>query len=115
MDATESPCVIVTTTWPAEGANDAADTARALVESGFAACVQVSSEVLSVYRWQGVVEQAAERVLSIKTTQARVAALQERLATLHPYDVPEFVVTPILGGSDAYLTWVRTSVAPATE
>ena len=64
----------------------------------------------SVYRWAGVVEQAAERQLVIKTTAQRLERLQGRLIELHPYDVPECVVVPILGGSEGYLDWLVESV-----
>jgi uncharacterized protein involved in tolerance to divalent cations len=30
---------------------------------------------------------------------------------LHPYEVPEFVVVPIIDGNDAYLRWVGESTA----
>jgi uncharacterized protein involved in tolerance to divalent cations len=38
--------------------------------------------------------------------------LRERLATLHPYEVPEFLVIEATGGSDAYLGWLRLETAP---
>jgi periplasmic divalent cation tolerance protein len=28
------------------------------------------------------------------------------LKRLHPYEVPELVATPVVGGSEAYLQWV---------
>jgi periplasmic divalent cation tolerance protein len=51
----------------------------------------------------------------LKTAGARVDALQERLGTLHPYDLPELVVIPIEGGDPAYLAWIieQTSPEPA--
>jgi len=30
---------------------------------------------------------------------------------LHEYEVPEFIVVPIVGGSQAYLNWIRESTA----
>ena len=47
----------------------------------------------------------------MKTTMNRIPALQARLQQLHDYDLPEFIVMPIVGGSDAYLQWVRESTA----
>ena len=68
-------------------------------------------EMESIYRWKGQVEADHERQLVIKTTVARVAALRARLHELHDYDVPEFIVMPIAGGSEAYLNWIRESTA----
>jgi periplasmic divalent cation tolerance protein len=99
--------VIVLTTFPADG--DAVSVARALVDRRLAACVNVLPPMQSVYRWEGRVDEAAERQLVIKTTAARVEELKSALASLHPYDVPECVVVPISGGSDAYLRWLAES------
>ena len=81
--------------------------ADALVSEGLAACVNIGGPVQSVYRWQGVVEKATEIPLTIKTTAAKQANLIERLIALHPYDVPEAIVVPIIGGYAPYLNWVR--------
>ena len=45
----------------------------------------------------------------IKTTRERVPALLQRLRTLHPYAVPEFLVLPIVDGSEEYLGWIDAS------
>ncbi|MBZ1350012.1 divalent-cation tolerance protein CutA [Alcaligenaceae bacterium LF4-65] len=81
--------------------------AEALVSEGLAACVNVGAPVQSVYRWQGALEKATEIPLTIKTTVAKQAKLIARLIALHPYDVPEAIVVPILGGYAPYLNWVR--------
>ena len=99
--------VIVLTTLPVE--HDAPAFARTLVEEGLVACVNLLPPMQSVYRWQGRVENADERQVVMKTTSARVPDLERRLRQLHPYDVPEFLVLPVDGGSDAYLAWVRDS------
>jgi periplasmic divalent cation tolerance protein len=55
------------------------------------------------------VQHDRERQVLMKTTSGRVEALAQRLAALHPYAVPELLVIPVAGGSDAYLSWVRGS------
>jgi periplasmic divalent cation tolerance protein len=102
-----SQCVIVLTTLPADG--DAGALARTLVAERLAACVNVLPPMVSIYLWKGGVEEASERQLVIKTTAARVTDLQNRLKTLHPYEVPEFLVLPIAEGSRDYLSWVAES------
>lgn len=101
--------VIVLTTLPS-GA-DAAALARTLVAERLAACVNVHQEMGSIYRWDGAVAEETERQMVIKTSRAQVGALWERVRDLHPYDVPEFVVLPIIDGSDAYLRWIGDSTA----
>jgi periplasmic divalent cation tolerance protein len=65
----------------------------------------------STYRWQGAVETATERPLIIKTHASRLELLKKRLNDLHPYDVPELLVLPVVEGGDDYLRWVAEAVA----
>ena len=102
-----SDAVIVLTTWPA--ARDADELARTLVGERLAACVNLLGEMRSTYRWKDAVEVEAERQLIIKTTSRQLRALQQRLSALHPYDLPEFLVLPIAGASEAYLEWLQAS------
>ena len=104
---TESEQVLVLTTLPASG--DAAEFARALVEARLAACVNLMPPMESVYRWEGRVEREPERQVLIKTSRDRVPALWDRVKQLHPYEVPEFIVLPIVDGSAAYLKWIGES------
>ena len=83
---------------------------RTLVEERLAACVNVLPVMTSIYRWSDGIEEDPEHQVIIKTTRARVPALRERLQALHPYDVPEFIVLPIVDGSDAYLKWMGEAV-----
>ena len=99
---------LVLTTFPADGDADAF--ARTLVEERLAACVSVLPPMQSTYRWQGKVESADERQVLIKTKAAQVAALEVRVAELHPYEVPEFLVLTIEAGSPTYLSWLADSV-----
>lgn len=96
--------LIVYTTAPR--AEIAADLARELVERELAACVQIVGPIQSVYRWKGAVESAPEWLCLIKTTRERFPALEAAIRTLHPYETPELVATPITHGSAAYLQWV---------
>ena len=100
--------VIVLTTMPADA--DTGDLAALLVGERLAACVNVMGPMQSVYRWRGEVEHADERQLLIKTTAARVPALEARLKELHRYEVPEFLVVPAVRGSAPYLAWLRESL-----
>jgi periplasmic divalent cation tolerance protein len=85
--------------------------ARALVEERLAACVNVVPGVRSVYRWQGAVEEAEEVLLVVKTTPERFQTLRDRVASLHPYQVPEVVGLPVQDALPAYRAWVQESVA----
>ena len=85
---------------------DAERIARALVERGLAACVNVVPGLVSVYRWKDRLEREDELLLLIKTRAERLEALREALLAVHPYEVPELIVLPIQGGHAPYLAWL---------
>ena len=102
------PIRIVLTTCSSPG--DASKLGRTLVEEHLAACATLIPAVQSIYHWQGAVESAAEVLLLIKTSSARNQEVQSTVASLHSYEVPEFLVLPVLGGSNAYLAWLGASL-----
>ena len=103
-DPALADCVLVFVTIPDD--LDADGFAAGLVTAGVAACVNVLAPMRSTYRWEGQLETESERQVVIKTTNAGVPALWQRVRDLHPYDVPEFIVVPIIDGNEAYLRWV---------
>jgi|SRR5713226_9391009 periplasmic divalent cation tolerance protein len=105
----DNDCVIVLTT--IGSATDPQTIASVLVHERLAACVNALPDMESTYRWKGGVESERERQLVIKTTADRVAALQARLHELHPYELPEFIVLAVDGGSERYLAWIKASTA----
>jgi len=101
--------VMVLTTVPEKF--DAAAFARTLIEERLAACVTVLPPQVSTYRWDGAIEVAREHQVIIKTTSGRVDALHEAVRRRHPFDLPEFLVIPVLKGDAGYAQWVRQSIA----
>lgn len=101
---------MVTVTTPDEEL--AGELARVLVAERLAACAQVGGPILSTYRWEGEVQVDREWLVTAKTVEGRVPALARRVQELHPYDVPEVVAVPAVGGSEAYLDWVRAESSP---
>lgn len=86
--------------------------AQKVVEERLAACVNIVGPIKSVFRWKDGVEQAAEHLLVMKTTVDCTPALGARIEELHPYETPEFLSLPAVGGVRAYLEWIVNSVAP---
>ncbi len=77
-----------------------------LVSERFAACANVLPAVESIYRWKENVENANETLVLFKLREDRQSAFQEKLRSLHPYEVPEIIFVPVSSGLPEYLGWV---------
>jgi periplasmic divalent cation tolerance protein len=84
--------------------------AHHLVESRTAACVNIVRQI-SIYRWQGKVEEAREWLLLIKTTADAFEKVRHAITELHSYELPECISLTIEDGSPNYLQWIADSVA----
>ncbi len=93
---------MVTTT---DDRDNAQSIARVLVELKLAACVQILGPITSTYRWEGAVETAEEWQCLIKTRRDRLGDVEDVIRSLHPYDIPEIIAMPIVGGDLDYLSW----------
>jgi periplasmic divalent cation tolerance protein len=79
---------------------------RNLVEDRLAASAHNLDLVRTVYRWQGAVHQAEEARCMIRTRQALVPAIIERVRLQHPYQVPSVVALPIVAANPDYAEWI---------
>ncbi len=83
---------------------------RTLVEERLAACTNIVSGVVSIYRWEGKMHRDAEVLMILKTTPDMAGALSARAAELHPYEVPEVLVLPVSSANPPYAQWVAMEV-----
>jgi len=104
-DEPDTPFLAALTTAPS--AEVAKRLVRTLVERRLVACGTVLPGAASTYWWHGAVTEEDEVVVVLKTTAARWKALASALPALHPYEVPELVALPVVGGYRPYLDWVR--------
>jgi periplasmic divalent cation tolerance protein len=87
---------------------------RSAVEKKLAACANIVPGVESIYRWKRKVERAREVLVVMKTTSNRLSQLEREVRRMHSYDLPEFIVLPIVAGSQDYFAWIGASTAPTT-
>jgi periplasmic divalent cation tolerance protein len=87
-----------------------AETARKisnqLVSERFAACANIVPAIESIYRWKGNIESGNEALVFFKISEDRQSAFQDKLRSLHPYDVPEIIFLSVASGLEEYLRWV---------
>lgn len=84
--------------------------ARAALQARLIACANLIPKIESHYRWRGKIVSSGEVLLLLKTSRARLAALEKLALAKHPYDTPEFLVLPVSAGSRRYLKWITNSV-----
>ena len=100
---------IVFVTCPVGGG---AEILRTLVEERLVAGGNLISGVRSIYWWQGKLCDDPEEILLMETADDRVAAMQARLAQIHPYEVPKVLTFDPKEGTPAYLEWVEQETRP---
>ena len=79
---------------------------KELVTEKFAACANILPSVESIYRWKNKIESGNETLVFFKLSEDRQSSFQEKLRSLHPYEVPEIIFIPISSGLPDYLRWV---------
>lgn len=77
-----------------------------LVSERFAACANILPSVESIYCWKDKIESGNETLVFFKVSEVRQPAFQDKLRSLHPYDVPEIIFVPVASGLTDYLQWV---------
>ncbi len=99
---------MLASTYPDEGS--AAAAAREIVGARLAACVN-TVKISSVYRWRGRLEEGDECLAIFKTAAELRDALRERIASTHPYEVPEIAEIAVPSINAPYLDWIAGCIS----
>lgn len=97
-------CLVYITT---KNKKEAFKISQALVKGKLAACVNIISPINSIYRWKGKIEKAREALLIVKTKKSLANKIIKKIKSIHSYECPEIIFSPIVGGSEDYLEWMR--------
>jgi len=81
--------------------------AEGLLDKDLVACVNLIPSVVSLYKWEGKLEQNVEVQMFLKTSERNIAAIESYVNEHHPYEVPEFLVIDVNHGNRDYLNWVQ--------
>ena len=108
MNDAETPYLLALTTCPDRDTADALG--AALVEGRVAACVSVVEGLTSFYSWERRAQKDSECLLLIKTRREVFDTLRDEVVSRHPYELPEILAVPVMGGLDGYLRWIDQSV-----
>jgi periplasmic divalent cation tolerance protein len=77
-----------------------------LIESSCIACGTIYPQVVSHYRWKGVLEKTKECVIVMKTKEEYYRLIESYIVENHSYSVPEILAIPIQNGFKPYLDWI---------
>ena len=85
--------------------------AAAVVDQGYAACVNIFPSIKSYYYYKGGTHLDEEVMLMIKTTRERFDSVSQVITELHTYENPEILMLPVEACSSGYLDWIEDSVS----
>ncbi len=105
----DADMIVLYTTFPTE--KDARKVGGELVEEKLAACVNIFPGMVSIYRWEGAVENGNEVAMLVKTRKELESQALEALAARHPYSVPALMVFEPRRVAASYLEWLRNATA----
>jgi len=100
-----TPIAVVTTV---SSRAEAQAMAQALVQRRLAACAQIS-DIHSVYRWQGEVQQSDECRIVVKTTRELYGQVERTIRELHSYELPAIHALAFDAVYRAYADWIVQS------
>lgn len=80
---------------------------HAVITEHLAACANILTPCLSVYEWEGAVQDAAEIPVLFKTTADLSPVLIERIAELHSYAIPAILSWPAEAAHGPFADWVK--------
>lgn len=99
----ESIILVITTANSEELAVKIAET---LVQSGFAACVNIIKKIRSIYRFKGEVWDDEEFLLLIKTRESLKSDVEEAIKEIHTYELPEILVIKLSDSEPKFQQWI---------
>jgi periplasmic divalent cation tolerance protein len=105
------PIAIFTT---AGSVDEARRIAQAVVERRLAACAQIT-EIDSIYRWKGAVQNDKEYRILIKTTDAQYDAVEAAIRELHSYELPAIYSMPFEHAYGPYAQWIEAESSPPSR
>ncbi len=84
--------------------------ARKLVEEQLCACVNILPKMTSLYIYEDEFCEDEEILLLIKTDKEHYRAVEKRILSLHPYEVPEIIAMPVIKGANDYVKWAKKAL-----
>jgi periplasmic divalent cation tolerance protein len=95
--------VVLTTSEP----KDAPILIQRMLEERLVGCGNIINGVQSMYWWKGAIQNESESLIIMETTEEICSKAINRLAEIHPYDVPKIVALETSSALEAYKNWLQ--------
>jgi periplasmic divalent cation tolerance protein len=92
------------------GEEESEKIAKTLLEEKLVACANIIPSMISLYWWEGKIEQDSESILILKTFSEKFKIVLGRVKQIHSYDIPCVIEIKINRGSSDYLNWLNGSL-----
>ncbi|WP_353288046.1 divalent-cation tolerance protein CutA [Wolbachia endosymbiont (group B) of Gerris lacustris] len=73
-------------------------------------CVNIFSEVDSLYLWEGKINSNCEVVAIMKSRNDQADKIVEKIEAMHSYDQPTVVIIPIGKANKSFTNWVNNVI-----
>lgn len=85
--------------------------ANILVKRELAACVNILPKGVSIFKWEGKLQQEEEHNIVIKTLKNRELEIYNFIKENHPYKVPEIITITPSNCDSKYFEWIKSVVS----
>jgi periplasmic divalent cation tolerance protein len=84
--------------------------ATQLLANKHIACANILPGMVSLYHWNGALEQSSEVVLLLKTQPSHEAAARAATQALHPYEMPCILTLNNVQANELFGNWVASQL-----
>lgn len=100
--------------WSCPNEKEAKHVIHTLLDERLIACASIFP-VMSIYRWEGKIEEEQEVKVLLKTRTVVFNQLCSRIQDLCSYEVPEVTQLPVEQANPEYLSWLTEEVPNIIE
>ena len=78
-----------------------------MLEAHLVACVNILPGMVSLYQWEGKMEESCEVAFIAKSTSKAWEGASLLFRSMHPYEEPALVALPVTHGLPGFIEWIR--------
>lgn len=101
--------------WTCSGPEEATKVIHGLLENRLIACGSILSDVRSIYRWEGKIEESKEVKVILKTLSPLFQRVEGFIRAHCQYEVPEIVQIEASAVSKPYLDWITRETSSCSK